>query len=226
MAVKSVYGIINFILQQDYFNKDSRRNLIRCNYEPNEIKYSRLLIITGDNAEGKSFFVKLFDEYCNEKIKNECLRLGMSLRTEKHWARSCVYKDEGAFSTGDCSISSVIKGLETCQKRGQEHYVIFDEPNLGLAESYHYALGEYFARFVTNMPPLTKGMVIVTHSRELIRPLLEHHPHHLRFGDNQNLANWIDRDQKQRTIEELLRLPEKGRRKFQKIKEIQHNISK
>jgi len=73
---------------------------------------------------------------------------------------------------------------------------------------------------------LTKGMVIVTHSRELIRPLLEHHPHHLRFGDNQNLANWIDRDQKQRTIEELLRLPEKGRRKFQKIKEIQHNISK
>lgn len=226
MTIKSIYGIINFILQHDYFNKNSGRNLIRCHYEPSDIKYSKLLIVTGDNAEGKSFFVKLCEEYCNERIKNECLCIGMSLRTEKNWARSCIYKDENAFSTGDCSISGVIKGIETCQKREHEHYVIFDEPNLGLAESYHYALGEYFTGFVINMPPLTKGLVIVTHSRELVRPLLEHHPHHLRFGDNQNLANFVERDPKRKTIEELLQLPEKGRRKFQNIRKIYSDLSK
>jgi hypothetical protein len=226
MVAKSLYGAIKFILQHDYFDKDSRRNLICCNYEPSDLKYSKLLIITGDNAEGKSFFVKLFDEYCDRKINTECLRLGMSLRTEKHWSRSCIYKDESAFSTGDSSISSVIKGIETCQKREQEHYVIFDEPNLGLAESYHYALGEYFARFITDMPSLTKGMVIVTHSRELVRPLLDYHPHHLRFGDNQNIKNWVERNPKRKNIEELLWLPEKGRRKFKRVQEVSKELSK
>lgn len=226
MAAKSISGIVNYILRGSYFNQPHKKDLIRCSYEPSEEKYSKFLIVTGDNAEGKSFFVKLFDEYCHKFARTECLLLGMSLRTDRSWARSFVYKDESNFSTGDSSINCVIKGLETGRKREQEHYLIFDEPNLGLAESYHYALGEYFAGFVKEMPPLTKGLVIVTHSRKLVRPLLEEHPHHLRFGDHQKLKDWIEREPKRRTLEELLQLPEKGLKRFRRINQIHQQLRK
>ena len=215
---RTIKGIVNYLLSQKYLGSHAP---IYPHYEKGT---SRILILTGENAEGKSFFARLFQECC-ERNHIACSRLSMSLRTSGYLtAASLGYRDESAFSTGHSSIDGVVNGLNTCRKNERDHYIIFDEPTIGLSEGYQYAMGEYFADFIRRIPSHTLGVVVATHSRYFVEPLLKYNPNHLRLGDNTNLNDWVTQPPAKKTVDELLRLPDKGTNRFRRIRTLRNTI--
>ena len=207
--------LLHRALNSPYFSSDTAASL-HVSYQPGD---SRLLVLTGDNATGKSFFLRLYQALCYQS-KIECLRVGMERRTQGGMERVFMYGDESWDSTGNISAKCLLGGIQTCKNRKNPHYIIFDEPDTGLSEGYQYAMGLYIAKFMDELPKKTKGVFISTHSRYLARPLLEYHPHHLRFGDTSTLAQWAEQEPKLKSLEDLLSLKEKAHQRFLRIRRI------
>jgi energy-coupling factor transporter ATP-binding protein EcfA2 len=204
---------IDNILDLTYFG-DGKEYPIKTAYEPGE---GMLLVVTGENASGKSFFARLFSAYCKARMNTECMRFGMDRRTESGIASAMMYGDETWESTGVISVRNLFGAEHNSRKRQNPHFVVFDEPDIGLAESYQAAVGKFIADFVKTLSELARGVVVVTHSRAILRELLPLHPHHLRCGDERTLKSVVEEDPVSKTIEELRGLPEHGGELFRRL---------
>lgn len=187
---------------------------------------SRVLIIAGDNASGKSFMIRLLAAKLNEK-KIEPLQVSMKYRTTPGLHRAFMYgSGDAEDSTGNISLIAVRGALSTAEGRATPNWVLLDEPDTGLAEGYCGALGIYLANFGNRMAASEcEGMSVVTHSRRLVSSMLfslNKKPHFLCFADyvGDDLAqSWLE-DERDRTVEELLSLGETSIGKFRKINRI------
>lgn len=186
---------------------------IKCRYEPGQ---GNLLLITGDNASGKSLVSRLFASWCRKHTKFECIHCSMHRRTAGGIERAFMYGDESWESTGAISVNNIKGATNTCRGRDSDHVLIFDEPDIGLAEAYQRAMGEYFRQFTETLPAHTRALVIITHSRGILKELIELSPHHLRVGDARSLKTVVTRPT-HKTVEELLTLPKTGAERFRRI---------
>ena len=144
--------------------------------------------------------------------KAECLRVGMELRATSGIHQAFILQGmENEESTGVNSIHMVEGVMRNAKNREHCNIVVIDEPDIGLAESYSRAMGLYLAQEIRELSKLTKLVVIVSHSRALLEPLLAFRPAHIRFGDDMKLEEWLEKGPPQRSIEELLALPNHSR---------------
>ena len=141
----------------------------------------------------------------------EVMRLGMGLRTASGMHRAFMFGEEDRESTGKISINVVLSGMSTCSGRKNPHILMPDEPDIALSPSSHLALGQHLADFAASLPGSTEALVIVTHAREIIRPLLALDPTCIRLGDERRTtAQWVEESDPPATIEELLSLRDKA----------------
>lgn len=190
-------------------------------FEPGD---PRVLLITGDNAGGKSFFARHIQVALEAEGAGrvELLPVSMSTRTTSGMHRVFIYGDENWESTGQLSVHAVLGGLRTCAGREHDHVLVLDEPDVGLAESYQRALGERIANFASDLPEKTVGLVLVTHSRILVRELLSAvTPMSVRVGDDlRPLAEWLEHGPVPRTVEDLEALTRRSRERMRGIKAV------
>ena len=184
----------------------------------------RLVLITGENASGKSFFGKVLRAYPphdgDRKNEIEWMGLSMSKRTESGAIRAFMFGDEGRDSTGNISLRTIQSGFSTCRSRETIHILQLDEPDIGLSESYAAGLGDYIAQFAADMPDLTEALIVVTHSRHIARRLLPLNPTCIRIGDLRPTAEWLVSDVIPKTIEDVLALKETAHQRTRAIQSI------
>ena len=176
-----------------------------------------LVLITGENATGKSFLRRLYYVLFKEYRGIECIHLSQQGRSTGGVMRAFVYGDESWESTGYISAGTIEGGVRTCNDREKEHAIIWDEPDIGLSDSYAAGVGVEIRKFVENLPKLTFGVVIITHSKHLIKQLLPLKPHHLRLGDNKSLESFLNERVKPKDIKKLR---DSGIETFRKISAI------
>lgn len=186
---------------------------------------SRVLVVTGDNASGKSFFCKYLRAILNADRQTwgriEIMDGGMHRRTRAGIERAFMYGDEERESTGDLSLCFVLTGLRTCRGRETAHILSLDEPDVGLSEGYQMALGDLLHGFAKDLPQHTTGLIIVTHSRPIIERLAPLAPHFVRVGeDARTTAEWLSDGPTPRSIEELQSLHGQSFRRMQAIQAI------
>ena len=184
-------------------------------------KHERFILITGDNASGKSFMAKHlkvgFDE-SGEKV--EFIPVTMEMRTAPGMQRAFMFGMED-HSTGNVSVRSVLTALRTCRERTQRHFLLLDEPDIGVSESYARAMGETIARFVNEMPELTVGLAVVTHSRAMVRELMAVNPTSIRVGaDQRPLAQWLEEGPEFRSVADLEALAGETHTRMRTIKSV------
>lgn len=176
----------------------SRLSYFKINEEeqgPIEAKFdagnTKLVLITGENATGKSFVRRL---YCGAIKKSgvEVIHLSQEGRSSGGIVRAFVYGDESHDSTGYLTSRLITTGVNTCKGRIDPHYIIWDEPDLGLSDSYAGGVGVEIRKFVETLPELTKGVVVITHNKSLVRQLLPVNPSHLRLGGCPDLNTWLN----------------------------------
>lgn len=146
---------------------------------------SRLVVVTGDNAGGKSFFRRLVRLVAKEKSV-ECIHLSMEARAGNSMmygpARAMVYGDEAWQSTGTISTSTILTGIRTCEGRTSDHVIFWDEPDLGLSDAWAAGAGQKLAAFAQRAGEHTRGILIVTHRKALVQELLPANPGYIHLG--------------------------------------------
>lgn len=194
-------------------------------FEPGDPE-SRVILIAGDNASGKSFMTKILASFLNED-KIEPLQVSMRYRTMAGMHRIFMFgKGDEEDSTGNVSLTAIKGALYNAEERKNPCWVILDEPDTGLSEGYCGAMGTYLANFGNRVPLNNcEGMAIVTHSRRLASSLLftlEKKPHFLclsQYDADDHLTAWLE-DERDHSVEELLALSDSAHETYRKINQV------
>jgi hypothetical protein len=187
-----------------------------------------LFLVLGENAGGKSFFRRCVYQCVKLDTRStitEVIHLSMQGRTGDTGAgpyKSFIYGDEETRSTGENSASTIRGALRTCHGRENDHFLYWDEPDIGMSEGAAAGAGITIADFVTSLPEHTKGVFITTHSRALVERLLPVQPHYIHLGcapdqAPQTLQAWLERPIVPISPEELA---EASRERFGAIQKI------
>ncbi len=157
----------------------------------------RVLLITGDNASGKSFVCKAFGQFLTgEGASVEFV--GMARRASSDGFQRMSSGDEGRQSTGQISVRTALRGMERLleapdtREAGRARVLILDEPDIGLSEAYAARLGQRIATFCATLPDDAFGVAVVTHNREIARAVAALGPTIVRVGDDlRPIADWL-----------------------------------
>ena len=172
---------------------------------------SRLTVVVGDNASGKSFFVRLLASFCNsEKPKIEPIQVSMRYRTMSGMHRAFMYGPFGdeIDSTGNVSMIALQGALTTAKGRERPHWLMLDEPDTGLSDAYARALGTWLAGELHALPERTAGSLVVTHSKALVDSIFRHspvRPWFIHMGEPLSAEQWLS-NTSEKSVEELLAL--------------------
>jgi DNA repair ATPase RecN len=189
---------------------DEKRDVLPSLFE--EGTNPRALVITGENAGGKSLAVAILRQLSAELAKLEdgkleVMDIGMNRRVAAGIERSFIFGHEATESTGNVSIRTAIRGIENSRARDQPHWLILDEPDIGVGDGYHQAIGQYFADFAKTLHPACMGFAVVTHSREIAREIVAAGASSLRVGpDLRPVHEWLEHGDRHKSIEDLLAL--------------------
>lgn len=157
-----------------------------CSVQPGPDPSSRLVVVTGQNATGKSLFRRLLSAALKHE-KVEPIPVSMELRSEGGMMRAFVFGSESYQATGEITAHSILGGIKTSRSRAERHSIIWDEPDIGLSDDYAAGAGLEIKEFLSPAPEKLFGVVVMTHRRCLIQQLLDLAPHHVRFGDDLTL---------------------------------------
>jgi hypothetical protein len=156
-----------------------------------------LVVVLGENASGKSFMRRVVNMFCQ---KNEIEFMGISMQGRRSISANpwlCfVYGDESCESTGTNSVGTVLTGITTCYGREAPHVIFWDEPDLGLSDSWAAGVGQKIAELGKKPPEHTKAAFVVTHSKALVEQLVPVNPHYVYLGQTsehapQTLDDWL-----------------------------------
>jgi hypothetical protein len=183
------------------------------------------VVCLGENASGKSFFRRIVTSLCRE-AKIEAMPISMEGRGDDFGGlKFMIYGNEREESTGENSCVAVITGISTCKGRENPHVIFWDEMNLGLSDEWAAGMGQTIRAFAENMPALTYGAFVVTHSRALVRELVPLGAHFVWFGRNPpaSIEEWLDAKIVPRDINELATL---SRARYRLIEDILREVRK
>lgn len=193
---------------------------------------SRVVLITGDNCAGKSYWVERL------RVAHNVLQDGISVvvsireRTgagsyDGGMRRTMMFGDESTRSTGATSVGVTSRAFSNQQSRiddGHRSLLVLDEPELGLASSYASAMGRYLAQSLKALPDGPGcGFALVSHNKALCRAFadeLGETPTFVHLGKPMTLQQWLD-DTSEKTVQELLDMPEVGHQVFRRVLELE-----
>jgi energy-coupling factor transporter ATP-binding protein EcfA2 len=173
----------------------------------------KLVIITGDNASGKSLVRRLVHSKLHKK-KTELIHISQQGRTTEGLHRAFIYGAEDWESTGAISANTLQKSLKTSRSRGEKHCLFWDEPDIGLSDNYAAGLGVAIRNFIADPPALLQMAFLVTHNKALVKQLMPLKPWNLRLGGCPSLQEWLDAEIVPASLDELY---EKSHDRFRRI---------
>jgi len=197
-------ALLDWIFELRYFHPDEvieGRTAIPF-YRSDGDPESKLVLVLGENAGGKSFFRRLIQLACNKRSKHkrfqvrEIIPLSMEARSGDFTVRSLIYGDEARESTGECSARTVTTAIKTIQGRDHESILYWDEPDLGMSAAAAAGAGMAIKEFIDNSPELLQAVFLTTHSPAIVSQLLhcQHRPHYLYLGNEAcplSLEDWV-----------------------------------
>ena len=171
---------------------------------------ARLTVVVGQNASGKSLLHRMVEGLAHthgiEPISLSIRERTGSNESPGSMRRQFMYGFEHRDSTGNTSLRTTRKAFETMEGRTGPAMLLLDEPEMGLSEGFAHAFGELIGRLSSTPPAAGCGVMVISHSRALVRGLeagLGSRPGFVMTGDGPDtLQQWLDNPET-RTIEDL-----------------------
>ena len=177
----------------------------------------RLVVITGENASGKSLFFKVMSAMAKSKAGISPItisireRTGAGLSEMSSFRKTVMFGDEDEQSTGTTSVRTMLSGFKSARswaEDGKIPLLFLDEPEIGLSPEYAKALGKLIAKETSLLPETSAGTVVVTHNRKLVEGLVDEYglvPSLVHMGSPSTLDEWLV-STNEKSVEELLGL--------------------
>lgn len=199
---------------------------------------SKLVLVLGENAAGKSLFRRVVNmvthrgkkaEYGDPEIKpgphavQEFLGLSMQGRTSGGFASSCVYGEESYHSTGENSAHTLTGGLSNAAGRAYKTILYYDEPGIGMSARVAAGAGVTIRQFIErDEAPLVQAIFVTAHEPALIRQLASLSPHYVYLGDEdgpKTLVDWLAaQEDPEPVMPEVLK--ERARERFRLVQKV------
>jgi hypothetical protein len=182
-----------------------------------------VLVVTGENAAGKSLAFMLINQLGRnfakeDKIALEVMDIGMGRRTTSGVTKAFMFGDENIDSTGNISIKVMQTAVSTSKNQTNFHYLMLDEPDIGVGEGYHNAIGKFLSNFANDMPEKCLGLVVATHSRRIAEKLLDAGASSLRLGgDLRPVREWVRNGDIEKSLEDLINLKDVSGHRFRAV---------
>jgi energy-coupling factor transporter ATP-binding protein EcfA2 len=164
---------------------------------------SKLLIVTGDNASGKSMVRRAIGKYSRDQ-GFQVLHFSPEGKAQGGIVGAIIYGTEEHQSTGSNSARTILGAISTSLNKEDKHIIIFDEPDSGLSDEFAAGAGDKIAEFVRHSTEALSLVVVISHRRELVRRLLPQGPAHLSLGSKVDLREWLDREAGAVPLEKLI----------------------
>ena len=188
---------------------------------------SNVVLLAGENATGKSMLAKSLVAWASHHAKYQPITLTMSERTGSTlhemggMRRAMIYGDESQKSTGTNSFNVVKRAMSNYQAWSEQNptFILLDEPDLGLSESYCFAMGQYIGQEAAKVPSSRGILVVCTHSRNLASGLQEglgQTPTFVHMAAPKSMSEWMIHKQQQ-TIADLESLSETAHQRFRAV---------
>jgi hypothetical protein len=215
--VTDTLSLVQECLTLDYFYPNDKGEVpIPAKFVPGN---GKLVVAVGGNASGKSFFRRIVQGVC-AKTKIECIHLSMEGRRTGGIFASFVYGSETHQSTGANSSGTVLTAISTSKARKNKHVIFWDEPDIGLSDDWAASTGAEIRSFIEDAPKPLVGVVLVSHSKALVRELIPLNPHLLSFSETPvgDLTEWLEKPVMIRPLSEL---KETSYRRFKLIQAVE-----
>lgn len=196
---------------------------------------TRLVLVLGENAGGKSFFRRLV-HLAATKAKNgrrdgpfpvgRVIHLSMEARSMNGLTSAFIYGSEAWQSTGENSAHTVKGGITTASKETKDLVLYWDEPDIGMSEGSAAGAGIAIREFIKDAPPHVKAVFITTHSKAMVRQLTPLNPYYLYLGnaDGPSTAEeWLSAPVVPVSLEDLAK---ESRKRFKDIQTLLDNGKK
>ena len=134
----------------------------------------RLTVIVGENASGKSLLARAICSKAKQHHDMVPVSVSIRERTESGMRRAFMFGEEEQHSTGGVSAGTVVTAFK--QKYDKPWLLMLDEPEMGMSEGYAGALGEFIGELSKGPHENLCGVLVVTHSRPLVRGLIARFP--------------------------------------------------
>lgn len=193
--VSSTREFLEDVLKLRFFSE----GVMTCAYEPGD---SKLVLVTGENATGKSFLRRVIGVALREH-KIESIALSMQFRSAGGIERCFVYGDESNNATGSLSANSVLGAITTSRGRDTKHAIVWDEPDVGLSDNYAAGAAEEILEFANDPPEKLLFAMVTTHRLAMLERLAVGKPHHIRLGDEKTLKQVLAAKIKPTRLSEL-----------------------
>jgi predicted ATPase len=204
--------------------------------KPNIVKaHPKVLFVAGENCSGKSYFVESLRSWVKAFIEKGTTisvsireRTGAGLSDGSGMRRTMMFGDESQQSTGATSVGVIGRAFHNLVNRAEDGYrtfMVLDEPEIGLSESYTAAMGTWLGEQIAKMPAKTAGVVIVSHSRALAKnlQLVIGTPSFVHMGKAVSFDDWVQHKECH-SVEQLLALQETGYSLRSAIREHEHKL--
>jgi energy-coupling factor transporter ATP-binding protein EcfA2 len=172
----------------------------------------RVLVITGENASGKSFFRRLYAHFISKLTHGdesiEVMTLSMEARSEGGIRRVFLYGgSEEDEATGALTLKNLRSGWATSRDRDTPHIIIWDEPELGLSEESQISAARFIQQQCNDWPKNLLGVIFMTHSRIIVQEVMKTEGSaFLNLGGRYATAeSWLNRQIVPRDIEEIIK---------------------
>lgn len=169
----------------------------------NDIDATKITILTGRNAGGKSLIRKQLVFPISKQLGKEKVNIphaSQQLRTDSQpelGGLSGFAHDLPWLATSDSTIHTieqVFKSKETCD------YMVIDEPEIGLGEELQLGLCDYMNEQIEECKKIGKGVLIICHSRLIVKNLT-----HDTFINLEGMSEdeWLNREPIKISLEEF-----------------------
>lgn len=178
----------------------------------------KVLVVVGPNAVGKSMFRRAFCGFL-KKRKLEVIHLSQEGRGDAGFVRAMVYGNESNEATSVISAKTLVNGLRTSRGREKNHVLLYDEPEIGMAEEMQVGAAQWLAEELRSWPDKLSGIIVMTHSRHFVRELIQlPRSGFICLGGRYSTADaWLNREIKPVGPEAVIKL---GLRTFRKLTKI------
>lgn len=185
---------------------------------------ARVILMSGDNASGKSFVTKHLNKI-SQKAGYEVCCVSMRQRTGDRMFSAMVFGDERRMSTGQCSVQATLKAFRHANESENPCVIILDEPDIGLSAELADAMGRLLVEEIEGASGNLALLVVISHNRDLFRQMqadLEGEPWStLYVGQGTRFADWLSKPSPVRSTDDLRGLAERSRQLYRAILDVE-----
>lgn len=134
-----------------------------------------VFVLTGENGTGKSLIRKVLHQQLKETDGEDVKIAALSMDLRAGLGDGTGSRAFIADVDWTCTSENSFHNLKGILKSATDRFIVIDEPEVGMSDSLQASIGVWLSEKLQEVITRNKGVLIITHSKHLVRNLNINH---------------------------------------------------